>query len=239
MPAGALTQRRRHRLRHVPYVESDHELMIALSVAVSPPRPRSAAQTARRADVALCTHRRVPLHCPRTRPALSWLPSDAVRGRPCHSRPFPCGHGHMTDRDELEVRLIDICARQNNVLILGQAVCKTVGSAYVGSNPTPATTCENGPLAAETRPGGPFPSCHVVYQGASLWVDAWQCARTYGVQRPGKTSGAYNRSLCVFPGCRHTKMTPTACRSGAIFGGGTRSIVSAATPTRLPLPEPD
>ena len=36
------------------------------------------------------------------------------------------------------------------------AVCKTVGSAYVGSNPTPATTCENGPLAAETRPGAPF-----------------------------------------------------------------------------------
>ena len=35
-----------------------------------------------------------------------------------------------------------------------EAVCKTVGSAYVGSNPTPATTCENGPLAAETRPGG-------------------------------------------------------------------------------------
>src|SRR6266568_4831489 len=78
----------------------------------------------------------------------------------------------------------------------GGAVCKTVGSAYVGSNPTPATTCENGPLAAETRPGGPFPSCHAMYQLASLWVDAWQCARTYGVQRPGKTSGAYNRSLC-------------------------------------------
>jgi hypothetical protein len=34
MSAGALTQRRRYRLRHVPYVESDHELMIALSVAV-------------------------------------------------------------------------------------------------------------------------------------------------------------------------------------------------------------
>src|SRR6185437_13726047 len=73
------------------------------------------------------------------------------------------------------------------------AVCKTVGSAYVGSNPTPATTCENGPLAAETRPGGPFPSCHAVYHCASLWVDAWQCARTYGVQRLGETSGAYNR----------------------------------------------
>src|SRR5438552_4381726 len=76
------------------------------------------------------------------------------------------------------------------------AVCKTVGSAYVGSNPTPATTSENGPLAAETRPGGPFPSRHDVYQYVSLWVDAWQCARTYGVQRPGRTSGAYNRSLC-------------------------------------------
>jgi hypothetical protein len=27
---------------------------------------------------------------------------------------------------------------------------------------TPATTCENGPLAADTRPGGPFPSCPAV-----------------------------------------------------------------------------
>ncbi len=27
----------------------------------------------------------------------------------------------------------------------GQSVCKTVGLAYVGSNPTPATICENGP----------------------------------------------------------------------------------------------
>ena len=45
-----------------------------------------------------------------------------------------------------------------------RAVCKTVGSAYVGSNPTPATTSGNGPLAAETRPRGPFSSCHAVYQ---------------------------------------------------------------------------
>jgi hypothetical protein len=36
------------------------------------------------------------------------------------------------------------------------AGCKTVGSAYVGSNPTPATTCVNGPLAANSRAGGPF-----------------------------------------------------------------------------------
>lgn len=39
-----------------------------------------------------------------------------------------------------------------------KAICKTVGSAYVGSNPTPANTSENGPPSAETRPGGPFPS---------------------------------------------------------------------------------
>src|SRR6266702_6146983 len=77
------------------------------------------------------------------------------------------------------------------------AVCKTVGSAYVGSNPTPDTTSENGPLAAETRPGGPFPSCHAVYQGVSPWVDAWQCPRTYSGQRPGGTSGAQNRLLRV------------------------------------------
>ena len=76
------------------------------------------------------------------------------------------------------------------------AGCKTVGSAYVGSNPTPATTSENGPLAAETRPGGPFPSRNVMYQGGSLWVDARQWLRTYSGQRPGETSGAYNRWLC-------------------------------------------
>jgi len=69
---------------------------------------------------------------------------------------------------------------------IGAAHCKTVGSAYVGSNPTPATTCENGPLAAETRPGGPFSSCHAVYQRVSLRVDARQWLRTYSGQRPGR-----------------------------------------------------
>jgi len=104
-----------------------------------------------------------------------------------------------------------------------RAGCKTVGSAYVGSNPTPATTSENGPLAAETRPGGPFSSCHAMYQGASLWVDAWQCARTYGVQRPGKTSGAYNRSLCRsapvlshYPGAGTARLT--MCRTSRPTG---------------------
>ena len=36
------------------------------------------------------------------------------------------------------------------------AVCKTVGYAFGGSNPPPATSCENGPLAANCRLCGPF-----------------------------------------------------------------------------------
>src|SRR6202034_3685037 len=39
------------------------------------------------------------------------------------------------------------------------APCKTVGSAYVGSNPTPATTCTNNPLAGNSRLCRPFPFC--------------------------------------------------------------------------------
>jgi hypothetical protein len=35
-----------------------------------------------------------------------------------------------------------------------------------------------------------------MYQGVSPRVDARQWLRTYGGQRPGKTSGAQNRSLC-------------------------------------------
>jgi hypothetical protein len=93
--------------------------------------------------------------------------------------------------------------------------CKTVGSAYVGSNPTPATTCENGPWAAETRPGGPFLLCRGMYQHVSPWVDARQWLRTYGGQRPGGTSGAQNRSLCGLvaasgseDGARHAEAGP-------------------------------
>ena len=60
---------------------------------------------------------------------------------------------------------------------------KTVGSAYVGSNPTPATTSENGPWAAETRPGGPFPflsrhisGCVTVGRCVAVSTDIWRTA---------------------------------------------------------------
>jgi hypothetical protein len=38
-----------------------------------------------------------------------------------------------------------ICAGQWHIAASGQVVCKTVGLAYVGSNPTPATTSGNSP----------------------------------------------------------------------------------------------
>jgi len=44
----------------------------------------------------------------------------------------------------------------------GERSVKTVGSAYVGSNPTPATTCRNGPLAGNSRLCGPFLLCPVM-----------------------------------------------------------------------------
>src|SRR5690348_11673316 len=73
------------------------------------------------------------------------------------------------------------------------AVCKTVGSAYVGSNPTPATTCENAPLAANSRAGGAFllgPGvCHLV----ALWTVMLRCPRTHS----GRASVLQGRSVCT------------------------------------------
>jgi hypothetical protein len=91
-----------------------------------------------------------------------------------------------------------------------RAVCKTVGSAYVGSNPTPATTSVNGPLAGMYRLCGPFPSCYAVYRHVSLCVDALRFPRTYSGRRAGRSRGRCNRrlstdghgraALTVFPG---------------------------------------
>jgi hypothetical protein len=49
-----------------------------------------------------------------------------------------------------------------SVKVQAGAYCKTVGSAYVGSNPTPATRCENAPLAAISRASGAFRLCPAV-----------------------------------------------------------------------------
>src|SRR6476646_10344767 len=73
-------------------------------------------------------------------------------------------------------------------------VCKTVGSAYVGSNPTPATTCENGPLARNSRLCGPFLHCPVVCHLVALRVAVSRCPRTYsGRDSCPITVGAHRR----------------------------------------------
>jgi hypothetical protein len=47
-------------------------------------------------------------------------------------------------------------------------ICKTVGSAYDGSNPTPATTSENAPLAANSRASGALLLCPGMYHLVAL-----------------------------------------------------------------------
>ena len=101
-----------------------------------------------------------------------------------------------------------------------RAACKTVGSAYVGSNPTPATTCENGPLAGNSRLGGPFPSCHVLYQGVSLRVDVSRCPRTYSGRRRYRSRGRGHRRFSTDGhGRARQRAVQVRCRRYAPPGG--------------------
>src|SRR5712672_657770 len=71
------------------------------------------------------------------------------------------------------------------------AVCKTVGSAYVGSNPTPATRCENAPLAANSRAGGAFsfvPRCVILSRCRP------SCCAVHGRIADGHPCGLVGRS---------------------------------------------
>ena len=119
-------------------------------------------------------------------------------------------------------------------------VCKTVGSAYVGSNPTPATTCENGPLAAETRPGGRFllvtPCIAVCHRESTRCgvhgriADGVRGARTVGahrrLSRTGRAGGVFRLDVrrrtgrispCVRPGC--PAVSGKFAATGRIRGG--------------------
>jgi hypothetical protein len=100
--------------------------------------------------------------------------------------------------------------------------CKTVGSAYVGSNPTPATTSENGPLAADTRPAGRFllvTPCIVVRHRESM-----RCGvrgRIADGVHAARTVGAHRR---LFHG------RPRTSRAGGVFPGLTRGAESGVHP---------
>ena len=103
------------------------------------------------------------------------------------------------------------------------AVCKTVGSAYVGSNPTPATTCENGPLAAETRPGGPFPSCPAVCHVCRR--RSWRSDRYGHIADSVRAEGAVRGTACFAdprPFCPVTRPRTArltgACRASRAAG---------------------
>ena len=69
---------------------------------------------------------------------------DLLSSRPSRNRGETMGQSSMQD--------VGSCAGQRASRPWMPTPCKTVGSAYVGSNPTPATTCENCLLAAEIRP---------------------------------------------------------------------------------------
>ena len=75
-------------------------------------------------------------------------------------------HGHAADAGAPGSGL-GTCSRRSAACGSGgrREVCKTVGSAYVGSNPTPATTCGNGLPGCGYAPGRPFSSRHAVYRG--------------------------------------------------------------------------
>ena len=89
--------------------------------------------------------------------------------------------------------LISENERFGRFFINNERSVKPVGSAYVGSNPTPAATCRNGQLAANSRAGGPFllgPGvCHLV----ALQIVMLRCPRTHS----GRASVPHGRSVCT------------------------------------------
>jgi hypothetical protein len=71
---------------------------------------------------------------------------DRVRACPC-SKPSGPGQARTHDGQDQQRRLPSAESGQVSSYLTarGQAGCKTVGSAYVGSNPTPATSSRDGP----------------------------------------------------------------------------------------------
>ncbi len=135
-------------------------------------------------------------------------PTGPVRGYFCSRSwpPKPAAHGRR--RPGVEPRMA--YALVSGVwLVRRRAVCKTVGSAYVGSNPTPATTCENGPLARNSRLCGPFLLCPVVCHLVALRAAVSRCPRTHsGRDSCPITVGAHRR---LFHG------RPRTGRAGGVF----------------------
>jgi hypothetical protein len=160
---------------------------------------------------------------------------SAVRGRasPCPwpftTAPESQVHGRVADGGGPGSRLKRVCAGQGCVARFRRAVCKTVGSAYVGSNPTPATTCENGPLARNSRLCGPFLLCPVVCHLVALRAAVSRCPRTHsGRDSCPITVGAHRR---LFHG------RPRTGRAGGMFRLDVPPVSRACIP-RVPVRRP-
>ncbi len=67
-----------------------------------------------------------------------------------------CGHGHIADSVDAATSLGGFCAGQGRMKVEAGAYCKTVGSAYVGSNPTPATPARTACWLRKRSPAGRF-----------------------------------------------------------------------------------
>ena len=68
---------------------------------------------------------------------------------------------------------------------------------------TPATTCENGPLAANSRASGPFLLCPVMCHLVALWTAVSRCPRTYSGRRPAaRTVGVH--LIMALDACTHS-----------------------------------
>jgi len=157
----------------------------------------------------------------RSYPGRTWPRVPSVRDP--HQFPEPGAHGRIADGGGPGPRLtahirwsaaFDSDRRR--------AVCKTVGSAYVGSKPTPATTCGNGPLAADTRQAGRFllvTPCIVVRHRESMRCGV-HGRITDGVHAI-RTVGAHRR---LFHG------RPRTGRAGGVFPGLTRGAESGVHP---------
>ena len=111
----------------------------------------------------------------------------AVRGTPCAFAPGVAGHAAPGRLNGTRVRRCGEAQGERSVRPSAQPTL--VRTQHL---PPPA---ETGPLAANSRVGGPFPSCHGLYQVVSLCVDALRCPRTHSGRCPGRSRGRGHRRL--------------------------------------------
>jgi hypothetical protein len=122
--------------------------------------------------------------------------ADGVRGCPCDGPPGrPWARTYSGQRRCRGCRTAAFTQVIGCMVGIGAEHCKTVGSAYVGSNPTPATTCENGPLAGNSRLCGPFLLCPAMCHLVPPWTAVSRCPRTYSGRRPAPGTVGVHRRL--------------------------------------------